>query len=72
MGSMPRGENGPDLQRRGGVRRLGLSPHGSVGKVWLGGCSVCGTMPGSFILACFQRDLMEAYQSPFRISSCLL
>ena len=44
MGSMPRGENGPDLQRRGGVRRLGLSPHGSVGKVWLGGCSVCGTL----------------------------
>lgn len=37
-----------------------------------GGCSVCGTMPGSFILACFQRDLMEAYQPPFRISSCLL
>lgn len=69
------GKNGPDLQRRGGVRRLGLSPHGSVGQSgWGGGgrCSVGGAVSGSFILACFQRDLMAAYQPAFRISSCFL
>ena len=72
MGSVPWGKMAQTC--RGGAGPGGWDCHhmAALGSLAGGGCSVGGTVSGSFILACFQRDLMEAYQPAFRISSCLL
>lgn len=71
MGRVPWGKMAQTC--REGAGSGGWDCHHMAALGWLGGgCSVGGTMSGSFILACFQRDLMEAYQPAFRISSCLL
>lgn len=62
------GKNGQTC--RGGAGSGGWDCHhmAALGSLagWRG-CSVGGTVSGSFILACFQRDLMEAYQPAFRV-----